>query len=48
MIGNFDELSEFRIFLKKVYNGDLNYSLLDVYGYGCKLHEDDPEIIHKL
>lgn len=19
-----------------------------VYGYGCKLHEDDPEIIHKL
>lgn len=31
MIDNFDELSEFRIFLKKVYNGDLNYSLLDVY-----------------
>lgn len=31
MINNFDDFSEFVAFMKKVYNGDLNYSLLDIY-----------------
>lgn len=31
MIDNFDDIDEFRIFFKKVYDGDLNYSLLDIY-----------------
>lgn len=31
MINNFDDFSEFVAFMKKVYNGDLNYSFVDIY-----------------
>lgn len=28
---DFDEFSEFIVFMKKVYNGDLDYSFIDIY-----------------